>query len=431
MKNMAGAPRLVAASFLALAFCGAALRTDAATHVAQVAPTPARDFGSPPSGRYPILYNNHTVYARPDILKRNRVLAALVRDGRIYVPLRSMFEQMGAVVTASADGRTITAVKPGVSVSVTLGKRLVVINGESRPLDVPPMLYKGVMLVPVRVLSEALGAYVKWVPRRHIVVVRYIPATPIATPTPMPTVAPTAAPTAVPTAVPIVIPLRTYRGFIEAAVAKGNDYNEFSAGQYCRSYLASGAYMFEHSKFAVKFGYRYDTYVTSDNLTDAYGNHYTQFATIDGGSAFTPVFLARQSTLDARLEYQVAAPRVYVGVGYLRATNNYGYPTLNGLGVGVEKLPDLRRGINFFGSAFYYPNASGNYTVTSSTSPNAGKVYRQQYRILQYNVGLDLVFAHSPVYIYGGFSGDRYGAEQNAPIGQTHGGPYIGLGLKF
>jgi len=135
-----------------------------AVGVAIAAPEPGgADFGSPPSGEIPILYNDHTVYTKPDILKRSRVLAALVKGGHVYVPLRSMFEQMGATVSVSDDGQTITASKTGASVSVTLRRAEVVVNGETRPLDVPPMIYKGVVLVPVRVISEALGAYVLWV----------------------------------------------------------------------------------------------------------------------------------------------------------------------------------------------------------------------------------------------------------------------------
>jgi len=98
---------------------------------------------------------------------------------------------------------------------------------------------------------------------------------------------------------------------------------------------------------------------------------------------------------------------------------------------GIEKLPELRSGIGWFGSAFYYPTASGNYTVTNPASFNFGKTYRQQYQILKYDVGLALVLARFPVYLYGGFNGDRYTAKQNAPIDQTHAGPYIGLGVKF
>jgi hypothetical protein len=419
-SSVAIAAPCVAACVLALALCAPGAGASAAS----------ADFGSPPSGEIPILYNDHTVYTKPDILKQQRVLAALVKDGVMYVPLRSMFEQMGATVTASADGKTITATKSGTTVSVTLGSADVVINGESRPLDVPPMLYHGIVLVPVRVISEALGAYVLWVPERRLVVVRYIPPTPVPTappavqqtPPPMPTAAPTPAPT--PTPVP---------GFVEGALSfAAKDYNEFSAGQWCRSsYVASGAYALPDSPIAVKVDYRNDAYVTSDNIRDAFGNHYTQFGTIDGGVALTPVFLARQSTLDGRLEYQVAAPKIYVGVSYLQASTNYGYPHLDGVGVGVEKLPDLTKGITFFGSAYYYPTVSGNYTVTDATSPNDGKTYRQQYRIVKYDVGASLVFGNSPVYVYGGFSGDQYTVKQNAPIGQTHSGFYAGLGVKL
>lgn len=422
----AATSRFVAAALFALLFCAGGAGASAA----------GAGFGAPPSGEIPILFNDHTVYAKPDILKRSRVLAALVKGGQIYVPLRSMFEEMGANVSASGDGKTITAAKSGSMVSVTLGKPEVVINGETRPLDVPPMLYRGIVLVPVRVISEALGAYVQWLPARHVVVVRYIPAAPpIAPPTPAPTAAPTATPTLapiVPTAAPTALPQRSYQGFIQGAFAARKNFNEFSAGEYCReSYTLAAAYALKNSPIAVKVDFRQDAYVTSDNLTDAFNNHYTQFATIDGGTARTPVFLARQSSLDARLEFAVAAPRVYVGLGYLHTATNYGYPHLNAVGVGIEKLPDLRPGVNFFGSGFYYPNATGNYTVSDAASSNLGRTYRQQYVIVKYDIGLSLVSAHSPLYVYGGFNGDHYIVKQNAPIGQTHDGPYIGLGVKL
>ncbi|MBV9148634.1 MAG: hypothetical protein JO024_02125, partial [Candidatus Eremiobacteraeota bacterium] len=62
--------------------------------IAQASPAPApppMNFGSPPSGQIPILYNDHHVYTKPDKLKQGRVLAALVRGGTILIPLRSMF----------------------------------------------------------------------------------------------------------------------------------------------------------------------------------------------------------------------------------------------------------------------------------------------------------------------------------------------------
>ncbi|MBC5829265.1 MAG: copper amine oxidase N-terminal domain-containing protein [Candidatus Eremiobacteraeota bacterium] len=418
------------AVLLSIAFISSPL-APARGAVGNTPPAAASSFGSPPSGEIPILYNDHTVYAKPDILKQRRVLAAFVKNHQIYVPLRSMFEQMGATVTASPDGKRFTATKPGSSVSVALGSSVVTVNGETRPLDVPPILYRGVVLVPVRVISEALGAYVLWVPSKRVVVVRYIPIVAAASPAPPGPIAPPAAPTAAPTLPPIAeIP---YQGFIAAGFATGRNYNEFSAGSWCpnNTYVASAAFVLKNSPLALKLDYRQDAYVTAINLQDAFGNYFTQFSTIDGGVSAVPVFLARQSTIDARLEYQIAEPHIYIGLGYIRASTNYGYPHLNGLGVGIEKLPDLKPGLGFFGSAFYYPSARGTYTVNNPASSNFGNSYNQQYRILKYDVGAAYTLRHSPIYAYGGLSGDRYEARSNAPINQTHGGPYLGLGLKL
>lgn len=406
----------------------------------------AADFGRPPSGEVPILFNDHTVYAKPDQLVKDRVLAALVRGNQIFVPLRSMFEAMGATVITSSGGKTITAEKPGSRISITIGKAEAVINGETRSLDVPPMLFHGIVLVPIRVLSEALGAYVQWVPERHVVVVRYLPLPPPApafVPTPVPTAAPTAAPTAIPratptpfiappAATPTPVPTRpSYTVFVTAAYSGPMNYNEFVAGGYCDSYLLSAAYAPVNSAFAVKADFRQDSYVTSTDAVDAFGNRYTHFGTVDGGTAFTPVFLARQNSFDVRIEAKIAEPRVYVGIGYLHTTDNYGYPNLNAVGGGVEKLPDLHPGFSLYGSAFYYPSASGTYVIANPASVDNGNSYGQRYGVLKYDIGVALVVAHSPVYIHGGYSGDRYYVHDNAPVGQVHSGPYIGVGVKI
>src|ERR1700737_4428534 len=371
MVSTAIAPRLIALLF-GLFLCGSGASLAAA----------AVDFGSPPSGQIPIIYNDHHVYTKPDVLRSARVLAAQERNGVIMVPLRSMFEQMGASVSYNPATKGFTIQKSGATIALTVGKNQAVINGEARPLDQGPIMYQGYALVPVRVISETMGAYVEWIPSRRLVGVRYIPATPV------PAAAPTVAPTPLPTPTPT--PKPGYFGFIQGAVASSRVYNEFSAGNHCcRSYLLAGAIAPKDSAFALKVDYRQDQYVTSDNLTDSFGNHFTRFATFGGDVAFTPVFQARQSTLDGRLEFKVAAPRIYVGVGYLTTTNNYQYPSLNSIGGGIEKLPDLRSGIGWFGSAFYYPTASGNFTVTNPVSSNFNKTYRVQYQIVKYDVGLD------------------------------------------
>jgi hypothetical protein len=201
VKRLASWPFAV---LVAVAFGIVSLFATVATPVfAQGAPAP--QFGSPPSGEIPILYNDQHVYSKPDKLNKGRVLAALVRGKTILVPLRSMFEQMGATVSYNPSTKTVDVSKPGADVQVTVGKPEVVINGETRPLDVPPEIYRGTLVVPVRVISEGMGAYVLWVRDKHLVVVRYLPPpaptpVPTAPPTPVPTVAPTSAATLSPRA---------------------------------------------------------------------------------------------------------------------------------------------------------------------------------------------------------------------------------------
>jgi hypothetical protein len=133
-----------------------------------------------------------------------------------------------------------------------------------------------------------------------------------------------------------------------------------------------------------------------------------------------------------RLEAQVLRPHIYAGVGYIHATNNYHFAHLDGVGVGLEKLPDFHGPLSVYGSLFYYPAVNGTSSVTNPSSPNAGGAsFQQSYAITKFDVGAMVKPAHVPVYIYGGFSGDLYHAKEAAPVNQSHSGAYAGLGVKL
>ena len=174
----------------------------------------------------PILFNDRHVYAKPDEQKQNRVLAALVRKGEILVPLRSMFEAMGATVNYYAATKTVEVTKVGAAVKLTLDKPEVTINGEIRPLDVPPTIYKGAIVVPVRVISEGMGAYVLWLPEKRLVVVRYV-AAPAATAAPAMTPPPAPPPTPVASLPPLPPPPSP-----APAVKTPSPYEKFIVGDY-------------------------------------------------------------------------------------------------------------------------------------------------------------------------------------------------------
>lgn len=83
-------------------------------------------------------------------------------QGRTLVPLRGIFEALGAQVQWDSETQTVTAVKGEVSISLVRGAREAFINGQSFPLDVPANTTNGRMMVPTRFVSETLGANVKW-----------------------------------------------------------------------------------------------------------------------------------------------------------------------------------------------------------------------------------------------------------------------------
>lgn len=391
--------------------------------VAQVA-APAPDFGSPPSGSIPILYNDHHVYAKPDTLRQDRVLAALVRNGTILIPLRSMFEQMGASVSYDPSSRTVTVSKPGAQVQVTVGRPVVIINGESRPLDVPPIMYQGTVLVPVRVISEGMGAYVQWVPDQHVVVVRYIPPTPPPPPAPPPTAAPPPPPPP-----PSPPPPARYNDVYVAGdyIISPKVYNEFSPGNTGQSsYAVRGAFEFDTGNIPWMIAGDFRQYQYPHNCAGP-TDPQCLVTNIGGvGASFVPGFTAQDRDVDARLGVRVANPRIYIGVGYLWRSNNYGYPSMNGWGFGAEKLPDLDHAFSVYGSAWYYPNVRGTYTSS------LGVPYLMAYRLLKYQIGVTWVLGHSPIFVDLGWLGDSgRTASANDPGSYTHNGPYAGLGIKF
>ncbi|GAC1407633.1 MAG: hypothetical protein NVSMB64_14740 [Candidatus Velthaea sp.] len=420
-----------------------------ATSVAQAGAVPPADFGAPPSGEVPILFNDRHVYSKPDRLKQNRVLAALVRGNTILVPLRSMFEQMGATVSYDPASKTVDVSKPGSDVKVTVGRPEVVINGESRPLDVPPEIYKGTVVVPVRVISEGMGAYVQWVPERKTVVVRYVAVAP---PTPPPTPAPTAVPTVAPTpapvkATPTPAPAKTvyYEKFIVGDyIFSPKVYNEFSPGTTGKggSYNVRGGIEFPlfGLPWMLEGDYRSFQYNHNNNFPGtSCPNGDVGCVTVIGGYGQTnvPAFKARDTDFDGRFGLKIADPRIYVGVGYLHREENYGYPKQNGFGFGAEKLPDLDQPFSVYGSVYYYPSVRGNFTFPADafTTANglAGTTQKFQQRFLKYQVGGTYAIGGSGtgLFLDFGFLGDSIRGKNLSPSDASHAGAYLGLGLKF
>ncbi|WLR50075.1 copper amine oxidase N-terminal domain-containing protein [Bacillus tianshenii] len=87
---------------------------------------------------------------------------AVVKDGRTLVPLRPVFEALGATVQFDAATETIVATKKNRTVELTVGSTYAEVNNSATYLDAAAQVIDGRTMVPLRFVSEAMGATVKW-----------------------------------------------------------------------------------------------------------------------------------------------------------------------------------------------------------------------------------------------------------------------------
>ncbi len=83
-------------------------------------------------------------------------------DGRTLVPVRAIFEALGANVAWQQETSTVVAKRSGMTVTLQVGNNEALKNTDKISLDVPPVNIKGRVMVPLRFVSESFGAYVAW-----------------------------------------------------------------------------------------------------------------------------------------------------------------------------------------------------------------------------------------------------------------------------
>jgi hypothetical protein len=94
--------------------------------------------------------------------------APIIQDGRVFVPLRGVFERLGASVDYSNGLITATG-SDGRTISLNIGSTQATINGQPDTIDVAPFIVSSSTFVPLRFISQALGASVNWDENDHAV----------------------------------------------------------------------------------------------------------------------------------------------------------------------------------------------------------------------------------------------------------------------
>ena len=103
--------------------------------------------------RIPVLVNDLEIDCdQPPVIVGDRTL----------VPLRAIFEALGASVYWDNDTRSVTATRGETTILLTIGSMIMYKNGQPVYLDVPGQIINDRTMVPVRGVSESFGSDVYW-----------------------------------------------------------------------------------------------------------------------------------------------------------------------------------------------------------------------------------------------------------------------------
>lgn len=83
-------------------------------------------------------------------------------EGRVLVPIRAISEEMGAEVGYEHETRTVTILDGDNEIVLKIGEATAYINGEATELDVPANVIDGRTMVPIRFVAESMDSVVDW-----------------------------------------------------------------------------------------------------------------------------------------------------------------------------------------------------------------------------------------------------------------------------
>ena len=123
----------------------------------------------------------------------------------------------------------------------------------------------------------------------------------------------------------------------------------------------------------------------------------------------------------------------YISVGYVFRTFNYlNYPVQTGLGIGLDKLPDVDRAISVYGNFWAFFNVQGNYTGPTAASLGLLSGYKisMNYRMFTYRIGATFNLPKTPYFIDVSDVGDNETRDFERPANTVDNAVMFGAGAS-
>ncbi len=106
-------------------------------------------------------------------IRKDLDVPPFIENGRTLVPFRFIGEALGASVNWIAEEKKAIYELNEVKVEIIIGNKTAYVNGKPVTLEVPPKISNGRTFVPLRFVSEALGASVIWEAETKRIIITY------------------------------------------------------------------------------------------------------------------------------------------------------------------------------------------------------------------------------------------------------------------
>jgi hypothetical protein len=106
----------------------------------------------------------------------NSLVVPVIRSGRTLVPVRSIVQALGGDIVWDAATRIVTITLGGKVIDLAIGSPTASVDGSPTPIDVDPTVVPLILndrtMIPLRFVSEQLGALVDWDAKTRMITIR-------------------------------------------------------------------------------------------------------------------------------------------------------------------------------------------------------------------------------------------------------------------
>ncbi|MFE3576913.1 copper amine oxidase N-terminal domain-containing protein [Lysinibacillus sp. NPDC059133] len=120
--------------------------------------------------------NNVSIHINGETLQVNDPV--LNKSDYLFLPMRALYEAVGASVDWKKETLTASAIRNDKSVNLTINSKTALVDGQQVPMVVAPFMYKDRTYMPLRFVSENFGGNVNWNPTTQTVDISLTDETP-------------------------------------------------------------------------------------------------------------------------------------------------------------------------------------------------------------------------------------------------------------